>query len=92
LSLIKLRSGSGPSGRPPWCAIVLASIAFGLVHLTNGGPIDIQTVSLVLIGNGIAGTVFGWLYWRYGVEAAMLAHFSEDIVLKVGGPLIGVYL
>jgi hypothetical protein len=50
------------------------------------------TVSLVLVCCGIAGTLFGWLYRRFGVEAAMLAHFSEDIVVKLGGPLIGVYL
>jgi Type II CAAX prenyl endopeptidase Rce1-like len=87
----KILSALGPSDRPPWCAIVLSSIAFGLTHL-YGEPIDAQTVSLVLVGNGIAGTLFGWLYWQYGVEAAMLAHFSEDVVLKLGGPLIGVYV
>jgi hypothetical protein len=87
----KLRPAPGPSDRPPWSAIVFSSIAHGLVHL-YGAPINAQTVSLTLVGSGIAGTVFGWLYWRHGVEAAMLAHFSEDIVLKLGGPLIGVYL
>jgi hypothetical protein len=33
--------------------------------------------------NGIGGIVFGWLYWRNGLESAMTAHFSADIVVHV---------
>ena len=36
----------------------------------------------------LAGIVFGWLYWRRGLLAAMLAHFSADIVLPVVAPLL----
>ena len=27
--------------------------------------------------------VFGWLYWKRGLEAAMISHFSADIVTHV---------
>jgi membrane protease YdiL (CAAX protease family) len=33
--------------------------------------------------NSLAGLVFGWLYWRRGLKAAMVAHFSADLVLHV---------
>ena len=33
--------------------------------------------------NGIPGVAFGWLYWQRGLEAAMVAHFSADLVLHV---------
>jgi membrane protease YdiL (CAAX protease family) len=33
--------------------------------------------------NGLGGIVFGYLYWKRGLEAAMIAHFSADIVLHV---------
>jgi membrane protease YdiL (CAAX protease family) len=35
----------------------------------------------------IIGILFGWIYWKKGLEAAMVAHFSTDIVLHVIFPL-----
>jgi hypothetical protein len=32
--------------------------------------------------------VFGWLYWRRGLEAAIVAHFAADLVLHVAAPLL----
>ena len=57
----KIGPTSGTSDRPPWSAIVFSSIAFGLAHL-YGAPINARTVSLVLVANGMSGTVFGRLY------------------------------
>lgn len=36
-----------------------------------------------IILNGIGGIIFGWLYWKKGLESAMISHFSADIVLHV---------
>ena len=44
-------------------------------------------VARAIILNGIAGIAFGWLYWRKGLESAMISHFSADIVLHVILPL-----
>jgi hypothetical protein len=44
----------------------------------------------VLGANGLVGVVFGWLYWRYGLLAAMIAHFSADVVLHTLAPLLGL--
>jgi membrane protease YdiL (CAAX protease family) len=33
--------------------------------------------------NGLAGLAFGYLYWTRGLESAMLAHFTADLVLHV---------
>jgi hypothetical protein len=43
-------------------------------------------VTPLLIGraillNGIVGVAAGYLFVRYGLEAAMLAHFAADLVL-----------
>jgi membrane protease YdiL (CAAX protease family) len=38
--------------------------------------------------NGLAGLVFGWFYWTFGLEAAMVSHFSGDIVLHVIWPVL----
>ncbi len=51
-------------------------------------PLTPWVVAQVLVANGLLGLVFGWLYWRDGLESAMVAHFSTDIILHVIGPLL----
>ena len=38
--------------------------------------------------NDLAGLAFGWLYWKRGLESAMLAHFSADMTVHVIAPLV----
>ncbi len=79
------------TGRPAaailWAANILSTLAFGALHISNiviiGMPVDFATVSSALVLNGMIGLLFGWLYWRYGLESAMASHFATDIVLKV---------
>ena len=69
-----------------WVANVLAALLFGAGHLPTLAalaPLTTIVVVRTLLLNGIAGVVFGWLYWRHGLLAAMVAHFSADIVLHV---------
>ena len=35
--------------------------------------------------NGIAAIPFGYLYWKRGLESAMIAHFCADFVIYVVG-------
>jgi membrane protease YdiL (CAAX protease family) len=46
-------------------------------------------VASVLLGNCLGGVVFGWLYWKRRLLAAVTAHFAADIVLHVIAPVIG---
>ncbi len=75
-----------------WLANLLAALLFSLAHLANvielGISITAGLVLYVVIWNGIASFVFGWLYWRRGLEAAILAHIVADIVVKVVVPLL----
>jgi membrane protease YdiL (CAAX protease family) len=70
-----------------WIAIVVIAVVFGLSHLPGtaaiGLPLDALVVTRAIILNSIAGVACGWLYWRRGLESAMLSHFSADIVLHV---------
>lgn len=75
-----------------WAAIGGAALLFGIGHLPAAAAIwglDGAVVARTLLLNGIAGVAFGWLYWKRGIEMAMLAHFSADIVLHVLPPLLG---
>lgn len=74
-----------------WIANLLAALSFGLGHLPALGvlvPVTPVLVARSLALNGVAGVVFGWLYWRRGLLMAMIAHFSADIVLHVIGVLL----
>ncbi|HYV48773.1 MAG TPA: CPBP family glutamic-type intramembrane protease [Myxococcaceae bacterium] len=83
------------SGRPGaavlWSANVLAALLFGAGHLPSvkamGLPVDAMMVTRTLLLNGVVGIAFGWLYVGAGLEAAMIAHFSADLVLHVLTPL-----
>ncbi|WP_348535513.1 CPBP family intramembrane glutamic endopeptidase [Komarekiella delphini-convector] len=60
-------------------AIVLAALVFGLLHLPATAaivPLTPVVIIRALLLNGIVGIAFGWLFWQYSLEAAMLAHIS----------------
>jgi membrane protease YdiL (CAAX protease family) len=74
-----------------WLSIVLAAIVFGLGHLPATAQITPLTGLVVIraiVLNGVGGIIFGWLYWKKGIESAMIAHFSADIVLHVITPAV----
>jgi membrane protease YdiL (CAAX protease family) len=69
-----------------WIANILAAVLFGLGHLPALAPLVPLTplvIARTVVLNGLLGIVFGWLYWKRGLEAAMISHFSADIVLHV---------
>ena len=74
-----------------WVANILAAILFGLGHLPTtaaiGLPMDLLVITRAIALNGLLGIGFGWLYWKYGLESAMLGHFTADIVLHVLAPI-----
>ncbi|MEJ2600433.1 MAG: CPBP family glutamic-type intramembrane protease [Anaerolineales bacterium] len=73
-----------------WTAILLAALLFGLGHLPATKTLTPLTALIViraLVLNGIVGIATGWLYWQYGLEAAMLSHFSADILLHLVAPM-----
>lgn len=64
-------------------AIVLAALVFGLLHLPATAalvPLTPLVIIRAILLNGIAGIAFGWLFWQYSLEAAMLAHVSFHAV------------
>lgn len=72
-------------------AIAIASIAFALAHLPAAAafaPLSVLLVLRVLLLNGLAGLVFGWLFWRHNLETAMLSHASVHIVVTLVSALL----
>lgn len=77
-------------GRPTltilWIANILAAVLFGLGHLPATAalvPLTPLVVARAVVLNGLIGVGFGYLYFKHGLESAMLSHFSADIILHV---------
>jgi hypothetical protein len=78
------------AGRPTvtvlWMANILAAVLFGLGHLPATSlliPLTPLVITRAIVLNGLVGLATGYLYFTKGLESAMLAHFSADIVLHV---------
>jgi hypothetical protein len=69
-----------------WTGIVAAAFLFGAGHLPASyqiyGKSSIVTFRTILL-NMVPGIFFGYLFWKFGIEMAMAAHFCADIVLHV---------
>ena len=69
-----------------WIANILAAILFGLGHLPATAalfPITPLVIIRAIVLNGLIGIAFGYLYFKHGLESAMLSHFTADSVLHV---------
>ena len=74
----------------PVAALVTANIISALLFAAGHIPATIQTFGglspVILIRcfvmNGAFGLAFGWLYRKYGIQYAMLAHFGCHFISK----------
>ena len=83
-----MRSRDGaPSDFAMWVALGLAALVFTAVHAAPAGEaagaagLVAQPMQIVRL---LAGGLFGWLFWKQGLEAAVTAHLAYDIVLFHG--------
>ena len=67
-----------------WLAIAVSALMFGLGHLPVAiylaGRFDPAVVVFVIGVNTAFGLLFGFLYWRWGLESAMIAHAVTHLV------------
>lgn len=74
-----------------WVANLATAVFFGWYHIGNEqmfiDPVPAivawRTVLIILP----VGLAFGWLYWRHGLEAAILSHFAIDLIVHVVRPI-----
>ncbi len=74
-----------------WLAIGVSALVFAVAHLPAAasmvGELTLPVSAFVVGGNLVFGVVFGYMYWRHGLEAAMLAHAMAHAVAFVLGLL-----
>ncbi|WP_432774086.1 CPBP family intramembrane glutamic endopeptidase [Brevibacillus gelatini] len=76
---------SAPKAWMYWVGIITAAFLFGLGHLPAASVYFGEITPLLFVRtialNGVAGILFGYLYWKRGLEYAMVAHAIGDILL-----------
>jgi hypothetical protein len=75
-----------------WSANVITAVVFGLGHLPATLAIT-RSITPLLVGRTLVlnvpiGLICGWLLCRFGIEAAIAAHFTADVIYHVGGTLL----
>ena len=92
-SLIWHEADGRPTPAILWIAILLSALAFGWAHIDDklsipgAAPGDIVLLMLVTT---ILGMIFGVLYWKLGIECAVLAHFTFDAIAS--GLIVPAYI
>ena len=75
-----------------WLTNLIVAVLFGAFHLLNlsalGLPLMAGLGIRAILGNGLLALAFGWLYWTYGLECAILTHSTIDVLLYVLLPLV----
>lgn len=68
-----------------WLAIILSAILFGVGHLPIAFSLTqnmtLAVISYVIIANSSFGLIAGYLYWKKGLESAMIAHAFTHVIM-----------
>jgi hypothetical protein len=81
-----LQKGEGvPKSAFVIVGIFVSAIVFGIGHLpiasALSGGLTVPLVAYVITANSIFGIFAGFLYWKKGLESAMIAHIVAHVVL-----------
>ena len=74
-----------------WIANVIVAGVYAAGHLPAAKSVMQLTpivITAVTLPTGLSALAFGYLAWKRGLEAAILAHFSADLVLHLVGPML----
>lgn len=85
---ITQKKGSQIKGYNYLFGILLAALLFAAGHLPVASMLSFGVTNLLLlyiiVGNSLFGIIAGYLYWKQGLEAAIIAHMTAHIVMMLG--------
>jgi Type II CAAX prenyl endopeptidase Rce1-like len=72
-------------------ATVVSAVGFALVHLIRPMPGDASMALLystaIVVKTTAAGLLFNWIFWRWGLPYAMLAHAAANAAHQLVSPV-----
>jgi hypothetical protein len=88
------RAAEAPTAPVFVAAISVSSLLFGIGHLPVAfllfGQLNAALLFFVIAANSAFGFIAGFLFWRKGLESAIIAHVITHLVLFAAG-LLGAY-
>jgi hypothetical protein len=82
-----LHKGAGKPTRTDFIvAILVSAFVFALGHLPTAmmlGETSTPVILFVIVANSVFGIVAGYLYWKFGLESAIIAHILGHVVLAL---------
>ncbi len=68
-----------------WIGIILSALIFGIGHLplvyTLIDSPSTLLITYIILGNCMGGIIFGWIYWKKGLESAIIAHIIAHLTM-----------
>jgi membrane protease YdiL (CAAX protease family) len=94
-AFVRREADGRPATRVIWSAILLSGLLFGWAHiddevLNSGFHAAAAEYVLIMAVAALLGIGLGWLYWKQGLECAILAHFLVDAL--AAGIVLPVFL
>ncbi|MDI3485835.1 MAG: hypothetical protein PWQ50_1055 [Methanolobus sp.] len=81
---IKKNPEGNPTNIGVWISIIIVSSIYAFVYLLSSKEnMDPALVMRIAVFNLIAGTGFGWVYWKKGLEYSIIANFVATAMLFV---------
>ena len=77
-----------PRNAAIWSGVIVAAIAFGAAHLTRWMTQGPAVITAVMLVNGFIAIALAVIYRKWGIEAAIVAHFAGDVTAHVIGPYL----
>jgi hypothetical protein len=84
------RGGPVPDGYIVWAATGVSAVAFAAAHVPiwlASVPLSFGLILAVVSMNALGGVVFGTVFVRHGIAAAVLAHAGADCATQLIGPV-----
>ena len=79
------RKSAKPSNWVFILAILISTLIFAIGHYYPTASTTEMTGFIwfrMILGNGLPGLFFGWIYWKHNLELAMLAHMFTHIAMN----------
>lgn len=68
-----------------WLGILASSFIFGVAHLPAASllspVVTMPLIMYIIVGNSLFGLIAGYLYWKKGLESAIIAHILAHVVM-----------
>jgi len=82
---IKRKADNSPTDTGVWLSIISVGLIYSFGYLISPISADKEmlNISIVMLYNTSSSIIFGWLYWKKGIEASIIANLSASIMIFV---------